>query len=129
MLPKYTYWISTGLLALMYVGGGVFYLTATADVQAIWVSLGFPAYLVPIMAVVKIAAAVVILWRPTVALTELAYAGMFFHLLLAVSAHLNAADGGFAPALVGVVLLALSHGTQNTARRKLSPFGFWPRNV
>lgn len=129
MPQKYVYWISTALLALLYTGGGVFYLISTAEVQAIWASLGFPPYLVPIMAVVKIAAAAVIFWRPTVAITELAYAGMFFHLLLAVSAHLNAGDGQFLPALAGLVLLAASHATQNAARAKTSPFGVWPRHA
>ena len=47
MPQKYVYWISTALLALLYTGGGVFYLISTAEVQAIWASLGFPPYLVP----------------------------------------------------------------------------------
>jgi hypothetical protein len=110
----------------MYVGAGTFYLTDIAGVQAIWGQLGFPAYLVPIMAVVKIVAGLVILWRPLVALTDLAYAGVFFHLLLAVSAHVNAGDGGFVPALVGTVLLIVSFFTQNAARTKPSPYGHLP---
>lgn len=126
MLRKYIYWGSTGLLALMYIGGGVFYLSDIAGVQAVWTQLGFPAYLVPIMAVVKIAAAVVILWRPVVAVVDLTYAGMFFHLLLAISAHINAGDGQFLPAVVGLVLLMLSCFTQNSARANPSPYGRWP---
>lgn len=126
MLQKGIYWVSTVLLALIYVGGGVFYLTDIAGMQAGWVQLGFPAYLVPIMAVVKIAAGVVILWRPVVALVDLTYAGMFFHLLLAVSAHIAAGDGQFLPAVIGVVLLVLSCFTQNAARAKPSPYGSWP---
>ncbi len=47
---------------------------------------------------------------------------MFFHLLLAISAHLNAGDGGFAPALIGLVLLVASFLTQNAARASKSPY-------
>ncbi|WP_217356208.1 hypothetical protein [Ruegeria arenilitoris] len=47
---------------------------------------------------------------------------MFFLLLLAVSAHVNVSDGGFIPALVGVVLLAVSFFTQNRARETPSPY-------
>lgn len=126
MIQKSLYWVSTALLALMYIGAGTFYLTDIAGVQQIWEKLGFPAYLVPIMGVVKIAAGVVILWRPLVGLADLAYAGMFFHLLLAVSAHVNAGDGGFVPALVGTVLLVVSYVTQNAARAKPSPYGRLP---
>jgi hypothetical protein len=126
MIQKSVYWVCTALLALMYCGAGVFYLTDIAAVQQMWGHLGFPAYLVPIMAVVKIAAAVVVLWRPIVGLTDFAYAGMFFHLVLAVSAHVNAGDGGFLPASIGMVLLVLSFFTQNAARAKPSPYGRWP---
>jgi hypothetical protein len=63
-----------------------------------------------------------ILSRVSVALSDLAYAGMFYHLLLAFSAHVNAGDGGFAPALIAVCLLIVSFFTQNAARAKLSPY-------
>ncbi|MGE7964035.1 DoxX family protein [Pseudomonas sp. NPDC089918] len=126
MSQKRIYWGSTALLALLYLAGGVFYLSATTQVQAIWGQLGFPGYLVPILAIVKLTAAVVILWRPVIALVDLTYAGMFFHLLLAVSAHANAGDGGFVPALIGLVLIVLSYFTQNAARAKASPYGRWP---
>lgn len=126
MTKKRIYWVSTVLLALIYIGGGVFYLTDIAGVQAIWGQLGYPGYLVPIMAIVKLAAALVILWRPFVALVDFTYAGMFFHLLLAVSAHVAAGDGQFLPALVGVVLVVASFLTQNAARAKPSPYGHWP---
>jgi hypothetical protein len=119
---KETYWIATGLLAFLYLAGGAYYLSDMAGVQRIFSTLGFPPYLVPILAVLKPTAAVVILWRFSVALSDLAYAAMFFHLLLAVSAHLNAGDYGFGPALVGLVALMVSFLTQNAARRTRSPY-------
>lgn len=126
MKMKSTYWVATTLLAIMYIGAGIFYLMNINAVQQVWAQLGFPAYLVPIMAVVKITAAVVILWRPLAGLADLVYAGMFFHLLLAVSAHVNAGDGGYVAALIGFLLLILSFYTQNAARAKPSPYGRWP---
>lgn len=125
-MTKKIYWVSTALLALMYLGAGIFYLTNISGVQQMWEHLGFPAYLVPIMAVIKITAAVVVLWRPLTGLTDFTYAGMFFHLCLAVSAHINAGDGGFAPALVGIALVTLSFFTQNAGRKKQSPYGRFP---
>ncbi|CUX70080.1 MULTISPECIES: DoxX family protein [Agrobacterium] len=123
MKLKWIYWASTGLLSLIYLAGGAYYLSDLVGVQRIFPTLGYPAYLVPILAVLKPLAAVTILWRFNVALSDLAYAGMFYHLLLAISAHLNAGDYGFAPALVGLIALLVSFATQNAARRKPSPYG------
>jgi hypothetical protein len=47
---------------------------------------------------------------------------MFYHLLLAFSAHLNAGDGGFVPALIGLAVLLVSFFTQNAVRTGVSPY-------
>jgi hypothetical protein len=123
LIQKWTYWVSTVLLALMYLAGSTMYLSNIPGIQQVYGTLGYPGYLVPILGVVKFLGAVTILWRFNVALADLAYAGMFYHLLLALSAHINAGDGGFVPAIAGLVLLALSFFTQNAARLKKSPYG------
>ena len=121
---KWVYWASTFLLAAMYVAGGAMYLTNIAMVQGMFGTFGYPAYIVPVLGVLKLAAAVTILWRYNVPLSDLAYAGMFFHLLLAMSAHVGVADYvGSMPALIGLLLLVTSFFTQNAARRKPSPYG------
>ncbi|OCJ70548.1 hypothetical protein A6U96_05555 [Agrobacterium tumefaciens] len=121
MKLKWIYWAATGVLALIYLLGGAYYLSDMAGVQRIFPTLGYPPYLVPILAVLKPLAAVTILWRFSVALSDLAYAGMFYHLLLAISAHLNAGQTVEAtPALVGLAALLVSFFTQNRARRKPS---------
>lgn len=123
MKLKWIYWIATGLLALIYLAGGTYYLSDIAGVQRIFPTLGYPPYLVPILAVLKPLAAITILWRFSVALSDLAYAGMFYHLLLAISAHLNAGQSvEAAPAFVGLVALLVSFFTQNWARRSLSAY-------
>ena len=63
-----------------------------------------------------------ILSRVNLALSDLAYAGMLYHLLLALSAHINAGDGGYAPAIIGLGLLIVSFYTQNAARAKQSRY-------
>lgn len=123
MKAKWIYWGATGLLAALYLGGGAYYFSNISGVQKLMVGLGYPAYLVPILGAAKLAGAITILSRFSVRLSDLAYAGMFFHLLLAFSAHLNAGDYGFGPALVGFIALLVSFFTQNAAGRKKSPYG------
>ncbi|MGV6484092.1 DoxX family protein [Stenotrophomonas indicatrix] len=125
-MKKWAYWISTVLLAAMYLAGATMYLSNISGIQQVFATMGFPGYLVPILGVAKLLGAITILWRFSVALTDLAYAGMFFHLLLAFSAHIHTGDGGFAPAIAGLVFLGLSFFTQNAARKKPSPYGGRP---
>jgi hypothetical protein len=119
---KYAYWISTALISLLYLASATIYLTQGDMVRQALGGLGYPAYLMPVLIVVKILGVAAILSRVSVALSDLAYAGMFYHLLLAFSAHLNAGDGGFAPALIGLGLLIVSFFTQNAAREAPSPY-------
>ena len=52
------------------------------------------------------------------------YAGILFHLLLSGLAHIGAGKPlGAAPALIGLLLLAASFTTQNSARERPSPYG------
>ncbi|ANV26593.1 MULTISPECIES: DoxX family protein [Hyphomicrobiales] len=121
---KWVYWIATILLSLIYLGGGLMYLFNIQMVQGLFVNFGYPGYIVPILGVVKLLAAATILSRFNVALSDLAYAGMFFHLILAAGAHIGVSDfAGLPPSLVGLVLLAVSFLTQNRARPKPSPYG------
>lgn len=122
MVIKIVYWVATGLVALMYLGGAAFYLTQGEMVRGMYAGLGYPAYLVSVLIVVKILGVAALLVRRPVWLSDLAYAGMFFHLLLAISAHVNAGDGGFAPASVGLIALLVSFFTQNGVRAGASPY-------
>ncbi|HLQ20180.1 MAG TPA: hypothetical protein VK146_14495 [Tabrizicola sp.] len=115
------YWASTLLLSLIYLAAAGFYLTNLKLVQDGFIAFGFLAYLVPLLIVAKVAAPAAILSRVSVRLSDLAYAGMFYHLLLALSAHLNAGDGGYLPALIALSLLLASFLTQNAARKTPSP--------
>ena len=126
MARKYAYWISTALLCLLYLASATFYVVKGDMVRQALGALGYPAYLVPILITVKLLGVAAILSRLSVALSDLAYAGMFYHLLLALSAHINAGDGGFPPAVVGLCVLIVSFLTQNAGRAKKSPYALSP---
>ena len=113
---KIIYWAATGLVCLLYFGAAGFYITQGEMVRGMYGQLGFPTYLIYVLIVAKIAGALAILVRKPVWLSDLAYTGMFWHLLLAISAHLNAGDYGFPPAVVGLIALLVSFFWQNKAR-------------
>ncbi|WP_421566354.1 DoxX family protein [Ochrobactrum sp. EDr1-4] len=118
MTATYTYWISTALLSSLYIVSAFMYLTKRDFVRNAQVDLGYSAaHLVPFMIVVKILGPLAILSRVNVPLSDLAYAGIFYHLLLSGMAHLGARKpAGAIPAVIGLVLLFASFLTQNAAR-------------
>lgn len=124
MEESYIYWTSTALLSLVYVSSAFLYLAKGAWVRKTLAELNYPApYLVPLMAVVKVLGPLAILTRFNVPLSDLAYAGILFHLLLSESAHLGVRmPKGAVPAVIGLVLLAASFATQNYARDLPSPY-------
>jgi len=120
---KIIYWIATGLVALVYLGGGIFYISAHQMVAGMYENLlHYPSYIIWPLAILKLVAAVVILWRPSTFLSDFAYAAMFWHLLLAASAHISVGDPGWPPAAVSWVLLIVSFVLQNRVRSKKSPY-------
>lgn len=125
MAAQYAYWISTALLALLYLSSATLYVVKKDWVRQTLAELNYPApYLVPLMVVVKVLGPLAILSRVSVPLSDLAYAGIFFHLLLSGSAHLGVRKAkGALPAVLGLVLLAVSLTTQNAARDTASPYG------
>lgn len=121
---RITYWIATGIVVLVYLGGATFYITANNMVTEMYRNvLSYPTYLIWLLATLKIIAVIVILWRPSAFLTDFAYAAMFWHLLLAISAHLNAGDFGWPAALLALIGLVVSFLTANRVRTVKSPHG------
>lgn len=119
----YIYWISTALLSLLYLTSASVYLTKANWVRQALADLGYPAYLVPFMIVVKVLGPAAILLHVNVALSDLAYAGMFYHLLLSGLAYLGVRKpSGALPAVIGLALLIASFVTQNAAREMPSPY-------
>ncbi len=105
---KLIYWISTGLLCLlMLFSAGMYLFNHDMIIQA-FTSLGFPTYIIYPLAIAKILAVIAILSRKSTFLKEWAYAGIFFDVILAFSAHIMAGDGAWMAALVGIVLVVVS---------------------
>ncbi|WP_033748534.1 DoxX family protein [Pantoea sp. NGS-ED-1003] len=125
MTAFYAYWISTGLLCLLYIISAALYVMKRGLVRQTFVELGYPGYLHSLLIVVKILAVLAILFRVSVFLSDLAYAGMFYHLLLSALAHIGSRNSsGAIPALTGLVLMMVSFSMQNVAREIPSPYAY-----
>lgn len=124
MATTYLYWISTALLSLLYFASASMYVAKGDFVRKAQADLGYSApLLVPFMIVVKFLGPLAILWHFNVALSDLAYAGIFFHLILSGMAHLGVRKPkGAIPAALGLIFLVISFNTQNAARELQSPY-------
>lgn len=123
MTEIYLYWISTVLLSLLYLASAVTHVTKREWVRQAITGFGYPGYLLPLLVVVKLLAVLAILPRVNVAVSDLAYAGMFYHLLLSALAHIGVRKpAGALPAALGLLLLVVSFATQNAARDLPSPY-------
>jgi hypothetical protein len=123
MAATYAYWISTTLLSLLYLSSAFLYVTKRDFVRKAQADLGYhAAHLIPFMIAVKFLGPIALLSRVSVPLSDLAYAGIFYHLLLSGMAHLGVRKPKDAlPAAIGLALLAVSFITQNAAREMPSP--------
>jgi hypothetical protein len=106
---KMIYWGSTGLLSAMMLMSAGMYFFNHEMVAEMFTSLGYPTYIIYPLAIAKLLGITAILTKKSKTLKEWAYAGFFYDFLLAASAHIMVQDGGFAPALVAMLLLAVSY--------------------
>ena len=102
------YWISTGLLCLLFLAGAMMYLFNYERAHGFFVSLGFPTWIIYPLATLKILGAVAVLTRYSSFLKELAYAGFLYDSILALAAHVAVRDGEYAPAIVALILTTVS---------------------
>lgn len=116
MIAKVVYWVSTILFVALYAFSVYNYISDPAGSAAGYAAVGYPAYLVSMMIFVKLAGILAVLVRRPVWLAQLAYAGFFYHLLLAASAHIASGIPGVEIAIVLLVLVILSWLSQNAAR-------------
>lgn len=84
---KIVFWVSTGILALMFASSGIMYFAMHEMVIDEFTTLGFPLFIIYPLAIAKVLAAVAITTRKLKVLQYLAYAGIFFDILLAFGAH------------------------------------------
>lgn len=105
---KIIYFISTGLLTALMLFSASMYFAKTAEVQEVFESLGYPGSIVIPLAIAKILGLVAIWTNKSRILKLLAYGGFAVDLIMAIFAHINADDQGFAGAAFGLVLVATS---------------------
>lgn len=113
---KAIYWISTILLCVLFLYSAQMYITKTEMVKGFFESFGYPTYLVIPLATIKILGVVMILWRKNSWLTEWAYAGFFFDMVLATTAHYNADQGIIGLSAYGIILLFISYSLGKKVR-------------
>lgn len=116
MIAKIIYWISTLAFSAVYAFSAYNYASDPVTSAAGYAAVGYPAYLVQVMTFVKVAGLLAVIVRRPVGLAQLAYAGFFYHLLLAFSAHIASGVPGFEISVVLLVLVILSWLSQNAAR-------------
>ncbi|WP_299311388.1 DoxX family protein [uncultured Aquimarina sp.] len=105
---KIIYWITTGLLCLLFFAGAMMYIFNYPRAEGFFISLGFPTWIIYPLAFLKISGIIAILTKKSNFLKELAYAGFLFDAILALVAHIMVNDGEYAPAIVSVLLLIIS---------------------
>ncbi|MGB1206709.1 MAG: DoxX family protein [Chitinophagales bacterium] len=103
------YWIATGLLSLMMLASGTMYFVNNPKIVAIFTQLGFPSYIIYPLAIAKILGIIAILTKKSKILKEWAYAGFFFEILLAFSAHIAINDKEYLGAVIAMILLMTSY--------------------
>ncbi|MFY0652777.1 MAG: DoxX family protein [Cyclobacteriaceae bacterium] len=106
---KIIYSVSTGLISALMLFSAVMYFINNDMVREVFGKLGYPAYIIYPLATAKILGLIAIWTKKSRVLKEWAYAGFFFDLVLAASAHINAHDGEYAPAFIGIVFLLVSY--------------------
>jgi len=106
---KTIYWIATGLLSALFLYSAFLFLTDTLVIQGHYQDYQYPSYLVVPMAIAKIFAILVILFRKPKWVMEWAYAGLFFDLVLASFAHYRLGDPNLTLTLLGIVFLLVSY--------------------
>jgi hypothetical protein len=121
---KFIYWIATLWLALGMVSTAmVQFLRMDGEVQN-FSNLGYPIYLMTILAVWKILGVVAVLLPGFLLLKEWAYAGFFFAMSGAVISHVVRGDGAqelFGPTLL--LILTVVSWYFRPAGRKVNSLG------
>ena len=100
---KIIYWMATLWLALGMVSTGIVQLLKVKEEVDLFTHLGYPVYLLTILAVWKFFGVIAVVIPKFPLLKEWAYAGFFFAMSGAVFSHLAIADG--AKELFGPILL------------------------
>jgi uncharacterized membrane protein YphA (DoxX/SURF4 family) len=117
-----SYWICTGLLAALYLFGGVVDLMAPPDVVKGMAELGYPVYFARLLGVWKLLAVAALLAPGFARLKEWAYAGIMIDLTSAAVSHTAVGDPA-AKVIIPLIILVLAFASWwlRPASRVLAP--------
>lgn len=101
------YWVTTGLVALSFVFGGITDLAKGEDMVKGMAHLGYPAYLLTLLGIWKVLGAIALVAPGTGRLKEFAYAGILFDLTGAAFSHAASGDPP-ANTITPLVILAIA---------------------
>jgi len=122
---KIIYWIATTWLALGMVSTGIVQLLKMKQETDMFTALGYPLYLLTILAVWKFLGVIAVLVPKFPLIKEWAYAGFFFAMSGAVFSHLAVHDDAkelFGPILL--IVLTITSWYFRPADRKLFSVNF-----
>jgi len=106
---KIIYWTTTGLLSIILLMSAGMYVFKNEMIREAFTNFGYPTYLIYPLVFLKIAAVVVLLTQKQNFIKYLAYAGLFFEIILAFFAHIMIKDGEQITAVIAMVLLIASY--------------------
>ena len=101
--------MSNNLLTVLMLFSAGMYFFNHEEIVGAFTKLGFPTYIIYPLATLKLLGLAAIWSKVSKSLIEWAYAGFFFNIVLALSAHLMVGDGEFPPALIALVLVLSSY--------------------
>ena len=119
---KTIYWIATIWLCLGMLSSGIVQLIRTKEEVELFTHLGYPFYLLSLLAIFKFLAVIVLLVPKCSLLKEWAYAGLFFTMSGAIISHIVLRDSvtvTFPPVLL--LMLTLVSWYLRPAERKITP--------
>ena len=113
------YWVTTGIVVLLMLSGGIMQIMRRPDAVEGIVRLGYPVYFVVVLGVWKVLGSVALLAPKMPLVKEWAYAGFFFDLTGASISHaiMSSSAGNVIGPLVFAGLLSASWALRPDTRR------------
>lgn len=108
---KILYYLSTGLLTLIMLFSAYNYFFNYEMIEGFFTTFGYPTYIIYPLAIAKILGLIAIWTRLSPLLKEWAYAGFFYDVVLAFTAHYFT-DGGYLFSIIALVALLVSRYTE-----------------
>jgi hypothetical protein len=115
-IKKIIYYIATGVLSAIMIYSIQMYLRNPEVIADYFESVNYPRYLLYPLAAAKFLGLIAIWGNFSKWLKEWAYAGFFFDVTLAFTAHMVAKDGGELFSIIAFIALMISYFLGKTVR-------------